>query len=50
LPKLPPGKDELGQNITGSEGCEYLHILTVATDPMKSNKAGWLDGELKTPK
>jgi hypothetical protein len=30
--------------------CEHVHKETVCTDPMKSDKAGWLDGELKTPK
>jgi hypothetical protein len=29
--------------------CDHTHILTVATDPMKSDKIGWLAGELKPP-
>jgi len=29
---------------------DHAHIVTVATDPMKSGKAGWLlAGDLKTP-
>jgi hypothetical protein len=29
--------------------CDHTHILTVATDPVKSDKIGWLAGELKPP-
>jgi ribosomal protein S27AE len=29
--------------------CEYVHREAVATDPMKSLQAGWIDGDLKAP-
>jgi hypothetical protein len=31
------------------EKCDQLVTLTVANDPMKSEKAGWLAGGLKPP-
>jgi hypothetical protein len=42
----PPGFDvrtfECGR-------CDHIHILTVATDSMKSGKIGWSAEELKSP-
>jgi hypothetical protein len=29
--------------------CDRFITVTVATDPMKSDKAGWIAGELKPP-
>jgi hypothetical protein len=29
--------------------CDHTHTVTVATDPMKSDKVGWLAGELRPP-
>ena len=31
------------------EKCDMVVTLTVETDPMKSAKSGWLDGDLKPP-
>jgi hypothetical protein len=30
--------------------CDHARIVTVATDPMKSGKLGWLGGGLNAPK
>ena len=30
--------------------CDHVVTVTVGMDPMKSDKAGWLAGELKPPK
>jgi hypothetical protein len=32
------------------EKCDHVDTLAVATDPMKSEKWGWLAGEMKPPK
>jgi hypothetical protein len=29
--------------------CTYIHVITVATDPMASESAGWLNADLSTP-
>lgn len=29
--------------------CNHVHKELIATDPMQSDKAGWLAGELKPP-
>jgi hypothetical protein len=30
--------------------CDDVHIATIATDPMKSESAGWLKGDLRPPR
>jgi hypothetical protein len=30
--------------------CTYIHVITVASDPMKSESAGWLKADLRAPK
>jgi hypothetical protein len=29
--------------------CDHVEISVTASDPFKSNTAGWLDGELRAP-
>jgi hypothetical protein len=29
---------------------DHVHIATIATDPMKSDSVGWLNGDLRSPK
>jgi hypothetical protein len=50
LARIMPGTK--GYDIRSFEcrKCTYIHIITVATDPMKSASAGWLNAYLGPPK
>ena len=30
--------------------CAFVHVITVATDPMKSEAAGWILSDLNAPR
>jgi len=49
LARIMPGRT--GYDLRNFEcgKCDHVVTLTVATDPMKSDKLGWLAGELKPP-
>jgi hypothetical protein len=49
LAQVMPGRPGFDVRTFECGRCEHAHILTVATDPMKSDKIGWLAGELKPP-
>jgi hypothetical protein len=49
LARISPGPKGFDVRTFECSKCEYIHILTVATDPMKSDKAGWVNGDLKPP-
>ena len=50
LARIMPGTK--GYDIRSFEcrKCTYIHVITVATDPMKSEWAGWLSADLSPPK
>jgi hypothetical protein len=50
LTRIMPGSK--GWDIRSFEcrKCTYIHVITVATDPMKSESAGWPNAELGAPK
>jgi ribosomal protein S27AE len=50
LARIMPGSK--GWDIRSFEcrKCTYIHVITVATDPMKSESAGWLNADLSAPK
>jgi hypothetical protein len=50
LAQIMPGRPGFDVRTFECGRCDHTHILTVATDPMKSDKIGWLAGELKPPK
>jgi hypothetical protein len=49
LARIAPGPKGFDVRTFECATCEYVHILTIATDPMKSDKVGWLAGEFKPP-
>lgn len=49
LAQIMPGRPGFDVRTFECGRCDHTHILTVATDPMKSDKIGWLPGELKPP-
>jgi hypothetical protein len=50
LTRIMPGSK--GWDIRSFEcrKCTYIHVITVATDSMKSESAGWLNAGLGAPK
>jgi len=49
LARIMPGPNGYDLRNFECDKCDNVMTLTVATDPMKSNKLGWLAGELKPP-
>jgi predicted nucleic acid-binding Zn ribbon protein len=49
LAQILPGPPGFDLRKFECDNCDHIVTLTVATDPMKSDKVGWLAGELKPP-
>jgi len=49
LARIIPGPKGYDLRNFECEKCDHVVTLAVATDPMKSDKVGWLAGELKPP-
>jgi hypothetical protein len=49
LARIMPGPKGFDIRNFECQNCVHVVALTVATDPMRSDKAGWLAGELKPP-
>jgi DNA-directed RNA polymerase subunit RPC12/RpoP len=50
LARIMPGPPGFDLRNFECAKCVHAIMMKVATDPMKSNKVGWLAGELKPPK
>jgi ribosomal protein S27AE len=49
LARFEPGPQGYDYRRFECAKCNHVHMVTVATDPMKSEAAGWPAGELKPP-
>jgi hypothetical protein len=49
LARIAPGPQGLDIRTFECTKCDHVHIVTVASDPMKSDNLSWLAGELKPP-
>jgi hypothetical protein len=49
LARISPGPSGYDLRTFECSKCEHILKEMIATDPMKSDKAGWLAGELKKP-
>jgi hypothetical protein len=49
LARISPGPSGYDHRMFECSKCEHVLKEMIATDPMKSDKAGWLAGELKPP-
>jgi hypothetical protein len=49
LARIMPGPKGFDLRNFECAKCDHFVTVTVATDPMKSDKVGWLAGELKPP-
>jgi hypothetical protein len=49
LARIAPGPRGYDMRTFECRKCEHVHTVTIAIDPMKSDKTGWLAGELKRP-
>ena len=49
LARISPGPSGYDLRTFECGKCEHVLKEAIATDPMKSDKAGWLGGELKAP-
>ena len=49
LARIMPGPEGYDLRNFECDRCVHVITVTVATDPMKSDKLGWLAGELKAP-
>ncbi len=49
LARIMPGPNGFDLRNFECKKCAHFITVTVATDPMKSDKVGWLAGELKPP-
>jgi len=49
LARISPGPSGYDLRTFECSKCEHVLKEMIATDPMKSDKAGWLAGELKKP-
>jgi hypothetical protein len=49
LARIEPGPQGYDYRTFECAKCNHVHMVMVATDPMKSEAAGWLAGELKPP-
>jgi hypothetical protein len=50
LTRIMPGSKGWDIRSFECQKCTYIHVITVATDPMKSESAGWLNAKLDAPK
>ncbi len=50
LARIAPGPKGFDIRTFECAKCDYVHIVTVATDPMHGDAAQWLSGDLKAPK
>jgi hypothetical protein len=50
LARISPGPSGYDVRMFECGKCEYVLKEVISTDPMKSDKTGWLAGELKPPK
>jgi hypothetical protein len=50
LARIVPGLAGFDRRHFECEKCAHVIAVTVATDPMKSDKMGWLAGELRPPR
>jgi hypothetical protein len=50
LARIAPGPKGFDVRTFECPKCEYVHIMTVAIDPMKSNAKRWLAADLNPPK
>ena len=49
LARIMPGPEGFGLRNFECDKCDHVVMLTVATDPMKSDAMRWLAGDLKPP-
>ena len=49
LARISPGPSGYDLRTFECGKCEHVLKEAIATDPMKSDKVGWLGGELKAP-
>jgi hypothetical protein len=49
LARIMPGPKGFDLRNFECDKCDHVITLTIATDPMRSDKVGWLAGELKPP-
>jgi hypothetical protein len=49
LARIAPGSKGFDIRTFECTKCESIYIVTVSTDPMKSEEAGWIPGDLKAP-
>jgi hypothetical protein len=49
LERVLPGLVGFERRLFECPKCDHVEISILASDPMKSNAAGWLAGELRTP-
>jgi hypothetical protein len=49
LVRIAPGPSGFDIRTFDCGGCDHAHIVTVATDPMKSDKLAWLVGDRESP-
>lgn len=50
LARIMPGPKGYDLRNFECDRCDHVITVTVASDPMKSDAARWLDGELKPPR
>jgi hypothetical protein len=50
LKRIMPGSKGWDIRTFECRKCTHIHVITVATDPMKSESAGWLNADLSAPK
>jgi hypothetical protein len=49
LERINPGPTGFEHRLFECPKCDFVQIEVVASDPMKSASAGWLDSELMAP-
>jgi hypothetical protein len=50
LARIAPGSRGFDVRTFECANCEHIQIVTVATDPMKSDAVKWMAGQLKPPR
>jgi hypothetical protein len=50
LARIAPGPKGYDIRTFECRKCQNIYTVTVEIDPMKSDKEGWIAGELKPPK
>jgi hypothetical protein len=49
LERVSPGPIGFEHRLFECPKCDHVEITVIASDPFKSNAAGWIAGELKAP-